>query len=1357
MSSNFTNFARTTLQTAISSTGDSINIVTADGTQFPTADFHIVVDWDDPAKREIILCSSRSGNTLVAASSGSRGLFGTTAQTHSVGAKIIHGVLAADILTTASSVINFKEIGSPYVIHRYGTSNSSMMVFKNAAAFRNGSANVSGALVLTSPITATSTMTKIKINGFNYDANSTWELQVASYSNDPSWSNRSYVLAGEWQWTNQVRLARNASNQMCWIIGAETDTGIDYPTVWLDEAMIAHSSVQDTLRNGWSFSLVTDLTGYTDIATVSSNAPWPALSANNTWTGTNIFQGVTNHQSGAHFNSSIAAMNVTSHASGTSIGVFGTLPVNQANTYIGWMGSGLGYGSGALGILPRANSAQPIVFLGSTGTTGPPSARAIMSSNGQWNFYGASTFFFGLQTPSGVTVVPQGTTGSTTYGYRVAALNAFGTTLACATVQTTTGNATLSPTDFNRVSIPRVNGANQYRIYGRTSGSELLMATVDNDEASATIVWDDDGSVTPAGALPTNPAGTTLALRAWEGQTGIILSGQNSAGTVRWSINPDGVVTLGTATVNTDRYINMGSGANHISSATTIYGIVNNWTAPNTASAAAHWLYIQQRTEAGVSTLTQANGIYMPAPSWGASSVITTARGIYIQNQATAAVGTATAIQIDGQSGATTANYAIYHADNGMWRIGGQVGVRTDPSINVMMYLGNNTSHPGTATTLYGVLNDFRVPSTATANYYQFLARIRTVASAFTLASATTYLVDTPVVGAGSTITSLQGLMVNNQGATGVTNAYGLRVDATSGAATLNVGARIDTGTTAALWLGGDTTSTTVAGGITFGSGRDVNIFRSAANTLNITATGTPVLQVGGSSVLRAADFTAKGQILVGTGSGTFVAVGVGTDGHVLTAASAQASGVQWAATATGGHTIENNGTPLTQRTGLNFNNGIVATDDAGNNETDINLDYGTPALTLGTSNAAGSAATVIRSDATIAIFDATTPANLAAAAATGSAAFAARRDHVHSTSGLAVLASANIFTATGNVFQQGLEAQDGNGSTTTTESQINFGYAQTAQYRHSLRTRHHSAAQTTNAIDVFLWNQGTDAAGTLGSFHLATLDRLGIGVNVGTGTPSGWLEVRSVTDKITIYARANSGQTANIQEWATSTPTTVAYITAGGAANFTGTVAINGAAATSRDVNWQTGGSARWVARVNATAESGSQAGSNFEFMSRNDDGSFRLNVYTVNRSSGIVDFANVPTVAGVPLGTSSPVYGTPALTFSTTNAEGTGNAIRTGATIAIFDATTPANLAAAAATGSAAFAARRDHVHSTSGLVLTSTATTKGDIYVATAASTVTRLGVGSNGTYLEADSTTSTGLRWSNNRDAIMWMEV
>jgi len=59
---------------------------------------------------------------------------------------------------------------------------------------------------------------------------------------------------------------------------------------------------------------------------------------------------------------------------------------------------------------------------------------------------------------------------------------------------------------------------------------------------------------------------------------------------------------------------------------------------------------------------------------------------------------------------------------------------------------------------------------------------------------------------------------------------------------------------------------------------------------------------------------------------------------------------------------------------------------------------FATPAIVLGSAAAAGSASTPIRSNSTIAAFDATAPTTSAVgdAAAVGTAAFAARRDHVH-------------------------------------------------------------------------------------------------------------------------------------------------------------------------------------------------------------------------------------------------------------------------------------------------------------------------------------------------------------------------
>lgn len=115
-----------------------------------------------------------------------------------------------------------------------------------------------------------------------------------------------------------------------------------------------------------------------------------------------------------------------------------------------------------------------------------------------WNTGSGSTTADGT-----VTWTEQGATA--TYGYRVSALNSAGETLACSEV-TATGAATLSATVPVTLTWSAVTGATSYKVYGRTSGGELFMSAVSG------VTFTDDGTATPAGALPA--ADTTAAAPA---------------------------------------------------------------------------------------------------------------------------------------------------------------------------------------------------------------------------------------------------------------------------------------------------------------------------------------------------------------------------------------------------------------------------------------------------------------------------------------------------------------------------------------------------------------------------------------------------------------------------------------------------------------------------------------------------------------------------------------------------------------------------------------------------------------------------------------------------------------------------
>lgn len=134
----------------------------------------------------------------------------------------------------------------------------------------------------------------------------------------------------------------------------------------------------------------------------------------------------------------------------------------------------------------------------------------------------------------------------------------------------------------------------------------------------------------------------------------------------------------------------------------------------------------------------------------------------------------------------------------------------------------------------YGVIASPVASSSATSGVGALLGKVCTAAAAFTATNGYGLQIEVPSLGAGSAVTNISGIQVRNQGATGITNAYGIDIAAQSGAATTNVGLRnagstlLATGITlcdgTATPAGGSTSAriifgTTAGFGIYYGSG----------------------------------------------------------------------------------------------------------------------------------------------------------------------------------------------------------------------------------------------------------------------------------------------------------------------------------------------------------------------------------------------------------------------------------------------------------------------------------------------------------------------------------------------------------
>lgn len=164
---------------------------------------------------------------------------------------------------------------------------------------------------------------------------------------------------------------------------------------------------------------------------------------------------------------------------------------------------------------------------------------------------------------------------------------------------------------------------------------------------------------------------------------------------------------------------------------------------------------------------------------------------------------------------------------------GGNVGVGGAADAQVALYL-KSTALTGTGQ--YGLISQPTFSSAATTSGNGAYIQFTTAAAAFTMVDGRGLWLAAPTIGAASAITNYTGLFVPNQGAAGITNAYGIDIAAQSGAATTNVGLR-NAGTTI-LGSSGTAISAIRSASATLNFG---SIAAAASEDLTITVTGAAV------------------------------------------------------------------------------------------------------------------------------------------------------------------------------------------------------------------------------------------------------------------------------------------------------------------------------------------------------------------------------------------------------------------------------------------------------------------------------------------------------------------------------------
>jgi len=200
-------------------------------------------------------------------------------------------------------------------------------------------------------------------------------------------------------------------------------------------------------------------------------------------------------------------------------------------------------------------------------------------------------------------------------------------------------------------------------------------------------------------------------------------------------------------------------------------------------------------TQSGAYTTPTAGVLWVDTPSIGAGNSVTNLYGLYVTNQGVSSVTNAYGIYINSQSGASSTNIGLYNG--GTTQVMAALGIGAAPFVNTALTITPTFMQTASQSAL------FCSPtfSSATTTMGQVIvSQLGTAATTFTMTNGYGFFAAAPSLGAGSSINTLTGVYVQNQGRSGITNAYGLFIEAQSGASTSNIGLYINGPTGTGAW-----------------------------------------------------------------------------------------------------------------------------------------------------------------------------------------------------------------------------------------------------------------------------------------------------------------------------------------------------------------------------------------------------------------------------------------------------------------------------------------------------------------------------------------------------------------------------